>query len=480
MEKFVFFRALGLYIKLIDLEEYVETCRPLEQTENQKVILWLIRWTEEFKQHLVDEILENYQDLSTASKSNIPLYFEHWWDVHLKFSKLIQNLKFLPVAPPLFTLKTMVQEAENTLRVNGEEKIDNSCFKTIPEFNFYESPLVDPKVTISKSKQLKKIVSGKIPIVQSMSILYHKNPLMWPIIFHEYGHYVNDKNSILDPITLSELKKSAKLKGIVDNNGDPNEKMIKGLFSEIFSDLYAVKCCGSNFVCAFYFQEILTRDSYDLLNTDRNKIFSYDNLHPPSYLRFLFILEEIKKYGSCKNDKLIEIIEMINQPFDNIISEIIKDNVPPKNYRDFLDEIYQIASNSITRDDFDTNWGLIDDMYTDLSKNYPIGTKYRGESLAKALAPYKEEFDIDKPNQINDIIYTGWKYLIEGLFEKFYNGDQVNYPIKLTEEEKKDKTKQDKDNFTDDYIFLIKNINYSIETSVIVSNYGVKYERSIT
>lgn len=459
MQEFVFFRGLNLYIKLIDLKEYVESCRPFEQTENQKVILWLMRWTEELKNLLNDELLVKFEDLDLLNEVQIDFYYDTMPYFFEKFFKLIKNLKYVPILPPLFTLKTMVQEAEKT-RIGGEEKIKINYFKTIPEFNFYEDELVDPGFIIPKTKQLTDIVNGPKPIVQSMSILYHKNPLMWPLIFHEYGHWVYSKmpNEIIKPEMWTEIKNFANSKGI-------EEKNLRKLISEIFSDLYAVKCCGSNFLFAFYFQEILTSEQNVLLHLDKNMGFT-QNPHPPSYIRFLFIKEEIEKYESSKNDELLKKIIEINEPFNNRINNDIK--FVTDDYYDLLKLIYRITSDSIRKKDFDVDWNLINEkLYTNLSKNYPIGTTFRGGSLSTSLKNYNEKFDIDTPNRINDIIYSGWKYLILELFEKFYR-EQNFYPIK------KSSDTDERDNFTDDYSFLIKNINYSIETSVIVSNFGVK------
>jgi hypothetical protein len=93
----------------------------------------------------------------------------------------------------------------------------------------------------------------------------------------------------------------------------------------------------------------------------------------------------------------------------------------------------------------------------DLLKNkLPIGTMYKTKGIKMEIAMQKKDkFDLETENDIIDIIYAGWKFVILSLGNELY--------ANASEEKIKE--------FSKDYSFFIKNISYSIETSVIVSGY---------
>ena len=95
--------------------------------------------------------------------------------------------------------------------------------------------------------------------------------------------------------------------------------------------------------------------------------------------------------------------------------------------------------------------------------------------IKELLKLSEKRFDIETNNQTLDIIYTGWKYLILDMIAKLYDVSDYEKYLKYSEIDIKKIKAGVMENkmlkFANEYDFMGKNINYSIETSVIVSNY---------
>ena len=115
-------------------------------------------------------------------------------------------------------------------------------------------------------------------------------------------------------------------------------------------------------------------------------------------------------------------------------------------------------------------------MHRNLEKRLPIGTSLgKNSDLKELLKSSKKEFDIESNNRTLDMIYTGWEYLILDMISKLYAEPDYDKYLEYSEldhEEIKEKAFDNKMlKFDKEYNFLTKNISYSIETSMIVSNY---------
>jgi hypothetical protein len=249
---------------------------------------------------------------------------------------------------------------------------------------------------------------------------------------------------------------------------DVSEQDIKNCVNEVYSDLYAINCYSVNYFFAFFFCQMGDDASIDKMN-------SYSFLaHPPSIIRTEYMKKELEKRGYLDESDSLKNIMLYHKPY--LQNKEVKIKALFEKYQPIHDLIYENVSLL-----FDKYKGYhfekkeIALLCNFLDGKMPIGTyckKKKGSKEIREIMELKEireimenrekNFNLDSETKIIDIIYAGWSYLISNLFQKLYN-EPKKYPVisKL----------DDENTFYKDYNFFIKNINYSIETSVIVSSY---------
>lgn len=471
IKEFNFIKAMNLYMRILDAHSYIENCRVLEIAENKKVLDFIYQWLEILKNDVHNQILACYYNYP----GNIDIYdIEQITDElnskNEALKSIFANIKYIPILPPSFTLKTMVDEIVQS-SIPNEIEIPNVYFKNITEFNFTESKMITPDYNIDTHKTVEKMIA---PNVLSMTVIYHNNPLMWPLIFHEYGHTV-----------FSKIKKQKKYQHIYDNIRvycvsnliEIHQTKLTTIISETFSDLFAINYYGSNYFFAFYFHEILSSNTRKLLNLSDNDEFQIEN-HPPSAIRLKHMLEELNNKGYTKNDDVLQELLKYHSPYAETISTEME-KIPVKYiglYKLIFNEVSNLFKGYGHKNEYQIDPNLINKLHTRLKDKLPIGTSYNKEKdLKYALTLATKKFDIEENNRTIDMIYSGWKYLISDLLMNFYKqSDYTNYleNSRIPPEEIKNKSIDNKIlKFNKEYNFLTKNINYSIETSVIVSNY---------
>jgi hypothetical protein len=442
---------MQLYTKILDASLYVESCQILEQVENQKILVYISTWLDQMKKDIDEKILPFYLKPSRMTESDNTNIANSLKEKCEAFREVTQNFQYVPIQPPFFTLKTTVEEI--TLSdIPDEMKIRNIIFKNIPEFNFTESLMKQPGYERQIQKDIDAAI-GSIPVVHSMTVTYHCNPLMWPLIFHEYGHTVFNNS-----YTKSKIERKIKEIRIFNTDTDlrHNSERLLVCISEVYSDLFALNYHSKNYFFAFYFHEMLCSDINGLFNLDALNIYKGFQEHPPSIIRMKYMHKEIKK-KKMDNDKILKKLFEYNKYLLAQYPEKIK-KIPQKDL-DLYDLIYEEMSSLFEENvphKFDQK--QINTMYTLLKDRWPIGTLYKNNPTPLKTVLLKKgvkDFDVDSENKIIDIIYTGWQYLILHLYDELY--------ANATEVEIK--------KFSKDYNFFMKNICYSIETSVIVSSY---------
>jgi hypothetical protein len=447
---------MNLYIQLTHLSLYVESCKILEQTENQIILDYIIQWSNELKKELSLQEIPTYKNPNIIDSHDENNHYVSLCEKYNRFLTIVKNSQYIPIQPPLFTLKSMVDEIEKE-RIYSEKNI---FLKNIPKFDFTESRLSEPGFNDRVKKQLEKEL-GAPPIVLSMAVIYHNNPLMWPLLFHEYGHTVFDD---LKDHGLFVEGAFNEVNTVAEQNNVPKDSLSDWI-SEIYSDLFALRFYGTNYFFAFCFHIILSCNNDDLLQIDKKGKIKKSQ-HPPPYIRMKFLIEEYQKNQFSKDDitfnKFIEYLTPLVTELNKKMSSCDDEYVA---HQAVFSEIYKVTRNLIKNSEFPVDFENIKKMEQKLQHKHPIGTSFKGNKTdyATKLRSGEKSFDIDTSNKINEIIYAGWSNLINHLFEKFYT-DQNTYSLM-------DLTKNPKVNFTDDYIFFIRNITYSIETSVIVSSY---------
>jgi len=226
--------------------------------------------------------------------------------------------------------------------------------------------------------------------------------------------------------------------------------------SEVYSDLFALNYYSKNYFLAFYFHEMLCSDLNGLFNLDACEGYKNFQDHPPSIVRMRYLYDEMKKKNMHK-DEIFTKLEEYNKYLLTIYPEKMK-KIPIAE-RELYDIIYKEMS-SLFDDNiphkFDQN--QIKKMNRLLQDRLPIGSMYKDKEIPLKTALSRKgnkNFDLEIDNKIIDIIYAGWKYVIINLCDGLYpNASEENI-----------------EKFSKDYAFFVKNISYSIETSVIISSY---------
>ena len=404
------------------------------------------KWLQKIQEDIESIIFKQYLDKDCLKDTENDSNFERLQEEYTAFFRTIINLRYVPIQPPFFTLKYMVNEPV----IKPEEfRISNLHFKSIFEFNFTEAVMLKPKIDDSDSRE----TIGPLPNVLSIAVTYQHNPLMWPLIFHEYGHAVYDSHVEKDKKNkdrkkrITDFCKSQKI-----DLTKQNVQNLNNCITEIYSDLFGIHYYGSNYFMSFYFHEILDADCDALLNFDETGIFQFRS-HPPSLVRMDYMISELKKINIYDNNDCLKRMIKYHESFKNYIKKSNKKI--PDEYVLLYQFIYNEISTSLKKPSISIDKEKICQLTSQLKNMEPIGTSPReGLKLKKALRS-DGQFDIEIDNKIIDIITTGWNYLLLDLIQKSYDSYST-YPIKK---------------FKEDYIFLMKNLNYSMETSVIVSGY---------
>ncbi len=453
-------------MKIIDAHQYIESCRVFEKSENRNILDFVENWLDILKNEINVGILSTYYKKPESIDPNATrIISTKLNDYYGALNSIFENMKYIPIQPPAYTLKTMVDEIDSS--IPDELKISNIYFKNITEYNFTESKMNRPGIYV---KNMNNVISP-IPNVLSMTVIYHHNPLMWPLIFHEYGHtmYTIIKKQSQYTEIDNNIRKYCKEKTL-----GVSEKILDRIMSEAYSDLFAINYYRSNYLFAFYFHEILRSNIKQLLNLTNHKPFAIEK-YPPSAIRFNQMVKELNDKGYSKNDVVLDKLLEKHKQFQSKIDESIKQNIEEK-FIEFYNVIYtEISKLFTTNDKIDINPKLIKTLHENLYNKQPISTSHDNtKDLKELLQLNQEKFDIEKNNKIIDIIYSAWKYLFFDMINKLYElPDHEDYLKNCAIEIKNEmiKIEQLLLKFNHEYKFLNRNINYSIETSVIVSNY---------
>ena len=455
-------------MRISDADSYIKSCRTLEKSENKKILDFISKWLEILKDDIHNKILSYYSYPENMNISDIQNISNGLNSQYEAFDEIFYNMRYVPIQPPQFTLKTMVDEIYSL--IPEQMNITNIYFKNINIFNFTESQMKEPSYNINSFEKVKKEI-GQTPNVLSMTVIYNNNPLMWPLIFHEYGHTVFAK--IKESIPYSKIYDEITVH-CHSNDIEIKPTKLTTIISEVFSDLFAINFYASNYFFAFYFHEILGSTTKKLMNLDENGNFDIMS-HPPSAIRLKYMQKELDNKGYSKDNEALNTLLDYHRSYAEKLSINVDTKIEPK-YIELYELIFKELSILFKDIKLKINYDLINILHNNLEKKLPIGTScLQNIGLKDLLKLNKKEFDIDNYNQTFDMISSGWKFLIIDIIAKLY--EESNYEKYLTYSEiDRDKIKDKAfDNkmlkLNKEYDFLTKNISYSIETSMIVSNY---------
>ncbi len=472
-------------MKILDADSYINEYSVFEKDENQKILDLISFWIEDIAYDIKKKIiLDYYHNPGSISKWDTLQINDMLDFTNNAYETVIDNMKYVPIMPPLLALQTMVDEVINELP--DDIRIENVYYKTIPEFNFTEAKMKKPDYYEEAYKRIEKKID-KIPKVLSMTTIYNDNPLMWPLILHEYGHtlFSNFKKNIPyqnlhDKVKIYSNEHTLKL----------DREQIDSLISEVFSDILALVNHKVNYVLAFYFHEIFRKDMKRLIGikkNDNNKYSFKIEDHPPSYIRLLYLLDILHLAGFDTKDQLVDKLLESQKEFDTemqlLIQENIKDKVIDDSYFSIIDlfkslarDIYEnIKETSLLSEEIGLDYELINKLYLNLQNHCPIGTIYSKNTDLKIALQKPDIFNIEENNTIINIIYSGWKYLVIDIIDDFYEKSNYNDYLPKRKIKEEELTEIVIDNkllkFNKEYLFLLSNLRYSIETSMIVNYY---------
>jgi len=358
------------------------------------------KWLQKIQDDIESIIFKQYFDKDCLKETENESNLERLQEEYTAFFRTIHNLRYVPIQPPFFTLKYMVNEPV----IKPEEyKISNLHFKSISEFNFTEAVMLKPKIDDSDSRE----TIGPLPNVLSIAVTYHHNPLMWPLIFHEYGHAVYDNHIEKDKKSKDRKKKIEDFckSQKIDLTKSQNIQCLHECITEIYSDLFGIHYHGSNYFMSFYFHEILGANCDALQNFNEKNEFQFET-HPPSLVRMEYMLNELKKLKLYENDDCLKKLIKYHESFDKHIKK--SNNEIPSQYILLYQFIYKEISNSLKKPSITIDKEKIRTLSSRLQYMEPIGTSPRsGIKLKKALRS-EGQFDIEIDNKIIDIITTGW------------------------------------------------------------------------
>jgi hypothetical protein len=457
-------RAINLYLKIVDSEVYLKNSQVYEKVENTKILDFISLSLGSLKGEIENNLFKKYyyyhQNINETDVKQITD------EINLQYSafkSILFNMKFLPILQPHFTLKTMMDEISIPLR--NKMRTSDIYFKIIPEFNFSETQMA-PGYRSNVQEYLESKL-GETPNVLSMTAIYQNNPLMWPLIFHEFGHSIFRAQRTKKKI--SDIVDAAK-EYLTKNGMEMKQNRLESIISEIYSDIFAINYYRSNYLFAFYFHEILNSTSIDLINCGgKDRADSFD--HPPSFFRLKYMIQELDKKGYSTNDVVLNKLLEIHKPFAEYLSHE-KPTINPK-YLVLFERIYEDVSKSFEGEKLEINFPLVEKLYQNLQEKLPIGTYYKMDlSLKEALKMKNEAFDIEENNKILEMVYAGWQYLLNDLIDSFFNESDPQKYLELSDYDSNLRPIENKlKKLNKEYIFLIKNISYSIEMSVITSNF---------
>ncbi|MDY0278410.1 MAG: hypothetical protein RBQ97_10050, partial [Acholeplasma sp.] len=327
----IYLQGISLLIKIIDTKNYLIENEIFEKSENREIFDTMNRWVDNVENE-INEILSLY--ISKFSRSEIidELFLKSSYEQikynQIVFKCILENFKFIPIQTPGDILKLLVQQTITT-HVSQEAKVGNIILKNIYEFNFSESEMKKPPV--------RELNQKTVPVVLSMTAVYSNNPLLWPLILHEYGHAIfntqeNQKKSRL-------IKKQIKV-FMKDNNIDEN--ILDNNIAEVFSDLFGINYYGETYFFAFFFHEVLFNDVNTLLNletTNNSTEFKYTS-HPPSLIRVKYMIKELNKYA-IKSDNFEKFSSFLKPMLDRYDQEM---SVKIPNNKEIYFKIYELVS----------------------------------------------------------------------------------------------------------------------------------------
>lgn len=463
---FLFLRFMSLMVKINDVNGLVRRMAIEEREENQKIVGHIKEWTSCIESEIASDICQDFDVVDALNdrelknlETKVNTYYE-WFQV------VAQSFVYAPLEAPMFTLKNVLFEIVHSL--SAKQRSASWILKTIPDFNFTEEVMKIPDFPSSNRRSVIETVGGE-PNVISLSGLYNRNPLMWPLIVHEYGHIIYGV-CLEDPEFKEEQGEIGRKATTALNKTDSNTNLdVASCLEEIYADLFAARQYGISYLFAFLFHEYLSLRRENALGWSGDK----DALrHPPSYLRLKSILRAVRPETNDEWPEFWNVEKCLYSEIENtevIAKQYLEGVLNP------LVDMYEGARKSFEGTGMnaeEVSSSVIGKLHSILAGGEPIGTRalLAGESFRQALKEGDEW--VHQSNSTKQVISAGWRYMILDVMAGF-----LERPPYLEKRRRRGKsasqesTRQKLDSLKDELLYVGSNILYSLDTSAIVSNY---------
>lgn len=479
MRDLVFLRAFALLTKVYDLQNYIEEYDVLEKDENQRLLRLIQSWLEAIEHAAASEVLEeNFSAVRAPSSAQLYVAADNLDNLNRDFSRVAENMRFVPMQAPYPSLAAMVAEVRE--RMEPKWRVHDLSFKTIPELNFRESMMRGP-VTIARGRR------GQTPSpnVLSMTATYLDNPLMWPLIVHEYAHAVSKQPEVRDALrpARDEIYRACP-EGVEELTQETTEAMI----GEVFADLFALNAQGTNYFYAFLFHEVLGKTPRQLA---QNKPDGGGDIlpHPPSGVRLEYGFRELK----CRRGDRDQVFRWVERGLSPLLDQIRRErlnapkepgkgSLPTRNQLTLYDTAYDNMSEVFATDRFpgapefqDLNKEVVR-MHRRLKERLPVSTRLRPKIALSRQLSNDAAWDVEEANHIESMMATGWRFLLQDMISHLARSRDASRRPFLPDPNTNESTSIEDfgkcmGRFKKEYKLLLMNLETSIETSIVVNNY---------
>lgn len=462
-------QTLEIFNKIHNCHNYLKEIFVYENSQNQKLIIFLLNWLDILAEELRCRIIESQLDYSQPDKITDYLLGFDLGDSFEAFQAIQKNLTYFHKLEVDFGINEMINEIKKHMHSNLKNK--QFFIETVSEYNFSEEVINVPETDRPLSNQIEQ-TSAELPNILAMTSIYHANPLMWPLIAHEIGHVVFKSDPVKDFIkdSISEIIPQIAIAGI-SQEMDLNE-VSRNIFEEIFSDLFSLRAFGSVYIVAFYFHEIigkLEKELFGAKEKDKDRWVGHKfRKHPPSFIRMILMCKEMGKID-LEDDSLFVNLMNIERRISSYSTKFDTMDGFEKKY-EIYKFFYEKASEIFNLPDIEIvgQYNVVENI-SQLAKHLsswlpiPVTRLIDRPMLIKSFEE-KELIEIDNPNNIRDIIYAGWIYLIDEMIPSIEE-------ISSNRNEELILDKPARGTYSWKYNFLIQNLVYSINTSIILQNY---------
>lgn len=255
--------------------------------------------------------------------------------------------------------------------------------------------------------------------VMELAIIDRDNPLSWPILAHEFGHYLDNKYTISDPLTEHFIDTELH---VPSDSREVFRKIFKPLAAELFADLTSYYLLGPVGILPIVNMELNFGMATD-------EPIPYDGIHPFTSTR-LQVITDIAAADHMTLESFGTYIQALKEDEDNKVAKL-----PPAEQKKrasnrqlatflaqrlraaFIDEIEKFNLKRFKSDNFKTS----EDLKSSLGQGIPVGckrqlsddvvrTRLSEVTNTSSVTELREVFAVfrEVPVRVSEVLTAGW------------------------------------------------------------------------